>query len=250
MGPSKLRKAIGAVKDQTSISLAKVGSSASLSDLEVAIVKATRHEEYPPEERHIREILNLTTYSRAYVGACVSFLSRRLSKTKNWVVALKALMLIHRLLCDGDPSYEEEIFFATRRGTRLLNMFDFRDSRSTSWDCSAFVRSYASYLDEHLEFKMQNRRGKRSAFAYNDDEEEVRHNAGGVKATPLREMKNDRVFSRILHLMQLLERFLACRPAGLYFFPNSTSAHLQNINSISNAFHEKSNIKCQYRISI
>lgn len=214
MGPSKLRKAIGAVKDQTSISLAKVGSSASLSDLEVAIVKATRHEEYPPEERHIREILNLTSYSRAYVGACVSFLSRRLSKTKNWVVALKALMLIHRLLCDGDPSYEEEIFFATRRGTRLLNMSDFRDSRSTSWDCSAFVRSYASYLDEHLEFKMQNRRGKRSAFAYNDDEEEVCHNARGVKATPLREMKNDRVFSRILHLMQLLERFLACRPAG------------------------------------
>ncbi|KAK4339989.1 hypothetical protein RND71_041451 [Anisodus tanguticus] len=214
MGPSKLRKAIGAVKDRTSISLAKVGSSASLSDLEVAIVKATRHEEYPPEERHIREILSLTSYSRAYVGACVSFLSRRLSKTKNWVVALKALMLIHRLLCDGDPSYEEEIFFATRRGTRLLNMSDFRDSRSNSWDCSAFVRSYALYLDEHLEFKMQNRRGKRSAFAYNDDEEEVRHNARGMKATPLREMKNDRVFSRIFHLMQLLERFLACRPAG------------------------------------
>ncbi|XP_009787969.1 putative clathrin assembly protein At1g03050 [Nicotiana sylvestris] len=215
MAPSTLRKAIGAVKDQTSISLAKVGSSASLSDLEVAIVKVTRHEEYPPEERHIREILSLTSYSRAYVGACVSFISRRLGKTKNWVVALKALMLIHRLLSDGDPSYEDEIFFATRRGTRLLNMSDFRDSRSNSWDCSAFVRSYALYLDEHLEFKMQNRRGKRSAFSYNDDEEEARHNAKGVKATPLREMKNDRVFSRIHHLMQLLERFLACRPAGL-----------------------------------
>lgn len=249
MGPSKLRKAIGAVKDQTSISLAKVGSSASLSDLEVAIVKATRHDEYPPEERHIREILSLTSYSRAYVGACVGFLARRLSKTKNWIVALKALMLIHRLLCDGDSSFEEEIFFATRRGTRLLNMSDFRDSRSNSWDGSAFVRSYALYLDEHLEFRMQNRRGKRSAFAYSDDEEEVRHNARGAKATPLREMKDDRVFSRIHHLMQLLERFLACRPAGLIFvLPNSQlcfniSCQLPKYLFISNA-HLIKDTKC------
>ena len=94
MAPSKLRKAIGAVKDQTSISLAKVGSSASLSDLDVAIVKATRHDEYPADERHIREIMSLTCYSSAYVGACVSTLSRSLSKTKNWVVALKTLMLV------------------------------------------------------------------------------------------------------------------------------------------------------------
>ncbi|KAK6156882.1 hypothetical protein DH2020_011130 [Rehmannia glutinosa] len=101
MAPSKIRKAIGAVKDQTSIGLAKVGSSNSLSDLDVAIVKATRHEEYPPDERYVREILNLTTYSRAFVNACVSTIARRLSKTKNWVVALKTLMLIQRLLAEG-----------------------------------------------------------------------------------------------------------------------------------------------------
>lgn len=230
MAPSKFRKAIGAVKDQTSISLAKVGSSASLSDLDVAIVKATRHEEYPADERHIREILSLTCYSRAYVGACVSTISRRLSKTKNWVVALKTLMLIQRLLADGDPSYEQEIFFATRRGTRLLNMSDFRDtSRSNSWDYSAFVRTYALYLDEQLEFRMQNRRGKRSAFSYDQDDDETNDpNAIVARATPVREMKNEHIFSRIHHLMQLLERFLACRPTGspwicfnfLTFFPD------------------------------
>uniref|UniRef100_A0A5B6YQD0 ENTH domain-containing protein n=1 Tax=Davidia involucrata TaxID=16924 RepID=A0A5B6YQD0_DAVIN len=221
MAPSKLRKAIGAVKDRTSISLAKVGSSASLADLDVAIVKATRHEEYPAEERHIREILSLTCYSRAYVGACVNTISRRLSKTKNWVVALKALMLIQRLLADGDPAYEQEIFFATRRGTRLLNMSDFRDaSRSNSWDYSAFVRTYALYLDEQLEFKMQGRRGKRSAFAYDEDEEETGPVPVPVpvpvppRGTPVHDMKNEHVFSRIQHLMQLLERFLACRPTG------------------------------------
>ncbi|XP_055835925.1 putative clathrin assembly protein At1g03050 [Solanum dulcamara] len=216
MAPSKLRKAIGAVKDQTSISLAKVGGSNCLSDLEVSIVKATRHQEYPPEERHIREILSLTAYSRANVGACVDNISRRLGKTKNWVVALKSVMLIHRLLSDGDPSFEQEIFFATRQGTRLLNMSDFRDTRSNSWDYSALVRTYSLYLDEQLEYRMQSRRGKRSTYAYDEDLDNVHSESVVVKQlTPLREMKNEDIFSRIQYLIQLLKRFLACRPAGL-----------------------------------
>ena len=209
MAPSKLQKAIGAVKDQTSISLAKVGGSSSLSDLDVAIVKATRHEEYPADERHIREILSLTCHSRTYVGACVTTLSRRLSKTKNWVVALKTLMLIQRLLAKGDPAFMQEIFFATRRGTRLLNMSDFRDtSRSNSWDYSAFVRTYALYLDEQLEYRMQCLKGKRGTYY----EEEA--GPAAVRATPVRDMSNEHVFPRVQHSMQLLERFLACRPAG------------------------------------
>ncbi|KAJ8530949.1 hypothetical protein K7X08_023830 [Anisodus acutangulus] len=215
MAPSKLRKAIGAVKDQTSISLAKVGGSNCLSVLEVAIVKATRHQEYPPEERHIQEILSLTAYSRANIGACVDNISRRLGKTKNWVVALKSVMLIHRLLSDGDPSYEQEIFFATRQGTRLLNMSEFRDSRSNSWDYSALVRTYSLYLDEQLEYKMQSRRGKRSASSYDENLDDVGPDAVVVKPSPLSEMKNEDIFSRIQYLMQLLERFIACRPAGL-----------------------------------
>ncbi|KAJ0011159.1 hypothetical protein Pint_32893 [Pistacia integerrima] len=197
MAPSKLKKAIGAVKDRTSISLAKVGNKNSLSDLEVAILKATRHEEYPAEDKHIREILSLTSYSRAYIGACVSIISKRLNKTKNWTVALKTLMLIQRLLADGDPAYEQEIFFSTRRGTRLLNMSDFRDtSRSNSWDFSAFVRTYALYLDELLEFRMQGRRGKRSMFGIDEDEEEV--GSSYAKSTPVRDMKSSAKSNRVV----------------------------------------------------
>ncbi|KAK9735192.1 hypothetical protein RND81_04G189600 [Saponaria officinalis] len=207
-----LRRAIGAVKDQTSIGLAKVGSSNSLADLDVAIVKATRHEEYPAEDKYFREILSLTCYSRTYVSACVNTLSRRLSKTKNWVVALKTLMLIQRLLTEGDPVYEQEIFFTTRRGTRLLNMSDFRDtSHSNSWDYSAFVRTYASYLDEKLEFKMQ---GLSKKHSY-EDEEYASASATSLKATPLRESNIYHLLPKMHHLQQLLERFLATRPAGL-----------------------------------
>ncbi|KAG4945378.1 hypothetical protein JHK87_041385 [Glycine soja] len=217
MAPSsKFRRALGAVKDQTSISLAKVGSSTSVADLDVAIVKATRHDEYPAEEKHIREILSLTCYSRAFISACVNTLTRRLNKTKSWTVALKTLVLIQRLLLEGDPAYEQEIFFSTRRGTRLLNMSDFRDnSKSDSWDFSAFVRTYALYLDERLEYKMQSRRGMRSMYGLDEDEEErEREKEIIVRSTPVRDMKLDQIFSKMQHLQLLLERFLACRPTG------------------------------------
>ncbi|QCD84064.1 Phosphoinositide-binding clathrin adaptor [Vigna unguiculata] len=229
MAPGSLRRAIGAVKDQTSIGLAKVGNSTSLADLHVAIVKATKHDEYPAEEKHMREILSLTCYSRTFISACVNILSRRLSRTSSWTVALKTLILIQRLLSEGDPAYEQEIFFATRRGTRFLNMSDFRDnSKYNSWEFSAFLRTYALYLDERLEYRMQSKRGKRSRFASDEEEDETmeresendRHSRERdseremVKATPISELKTSNLFSKMQHLQLVLERFIACRPTG------------------------------------
>ncbi|CAA7049673.1 unnamed protein product [Microthlaspi erraticum] len=212
-------------KDQTSLGLAKVGGRGSfITELEIAIVKATRHDEYPADEKYIREILSLTSYSRNYVSACVSTLSRRLNKTKNWLVALKTLILVQRLLTEGDRAYEQEIFFATRRGTRLLNMSDFRDAnRSDSWDYSAFVRTYALYLDDRLDFRMQGKRGKHGNDGGDsgDDEDDhretnanIRSRALVVKTKPVTEMKTEKIFTRVHHLQQLLDRFLACRPTG------------------------------------
>ncbi|MBA0843140.1 hypothetical protein Goarm_000354, partial [Gossypium armourianum] len=216
MAPSKLKKAIGRVKDQTRIGLAKVGGTTSLSDLDVAIVKATRHEEQPADERYIREIICITSYSRAYIIACINTMSRRLNKTKSWTVALKTLLLIHRLLNEGDPAYQQEIFFSTRRGTRILNLSDFRDtSRYRSWDFSAFVRTYALYLDEKLEYNIQDRRGekaKTATIANENKEEENNEKESGAKSSHFREMKTEQIFTTLQHLQQLLERFLACRP--------------------------------------
>ena len=202
-----------------------MGGSTSLADLDVAIVKATRHDKYPSEEKYIREILSLTCYSRAFISACVNTLSRRLNKTRSWAVALKTLVLIQRLLSEGDPAYEQEIFFSTRRGTRLFNLSDFRDnSKSNPWDFSSYVRTYALYLDEWLEYRMQSRRGKRSMFGLEDDDEEYRETESERerekdreavgRSTPLRDMAIEPLFSKMQHLQLLLERFLACRPTG------------------------------------
>uniref|UniRef100_I1R6T9 ENTH domain-containing protein n=1 Tax=Oryza glaberrima TaxID=4538 RepID=I1R6T9_ORYGL len=42
----------------------------------------------------------------------------------------------------------------------MLNMSDFCDrSRNDAWDFSAFVRTYAAYLDDRLEYRMQAKHG-------------------------------------------------------------------------------------------
>ena len=102
------RKTLGAVKDQTSIGIAKVASNMA-PELEVAIVKATSHDDDPASEKHIREILQLTSYSRGYVSACVHAVSKRLSKTRDWIVALKYLVLVHQLLNDGDLVFQQKV---------------------------------------------------------------------------------------------------------------------------------------------
>ncbi|KAF8407141.1 hypothetical protein HHK36_006266 [Tetracentron sinense] len=248
MAPSTIRKAIGAVKDQTSIGIAKVASNTA-PDLEVAIVKAMTHDDDPADEKYIREILNLTSYSRGYVNACITTISKRLGKTRDWIVALKALMLVHRLLAEGDPVFQQEILYATRRGTRLLNMSDFRDeAHSNSWDHSAFVRTYALFLDQRLEcmvyerkqngggdgddrFEQRDDRGRREydRREYRDDSNygggmrrsrsygDVRESMGREEkrdSTPIRDMKPERILGKINHLQRLLDRFLACRPTG------------------------------------
>ncbi|KAG2260450.1 hypothetical protein Bca52824_079744 [Brassica carinata] len=64
----------------------------------------------------------------------------------------------------------------SKRSSSLLavgqdfNMSDFRDvSRSNSWDYSAFVRTYALYLDDRLDLRMQARHGKRGVYCVGGD---------------------------------------------------------------------------------
>ncbi|XAR66874.1 hypothetical protein NMG60_11013242 [Bertholletia excelsa] len=240
MAPSTIRKAIGAVKDQTSISIAKVAGNVA-PDLEVLVVKATTHDDEPADEKYVREILHLTSYSKGYVNAFVFAISKRLSKTRDWIVALKSLMLIHRLLVDGDPVLGQEITYASRKGTRVLNMSDFRDeAHSNSWDHSGFVRTYALYLDQKLEFMVYERklnlslddqRRNEDGYAYGESRNgpsygmnrrsrsygDLNESVGreqGKGATPVREMKPERVLERLNQLLRILDRFLACRPTG------------------------------------
>lgn len=202
------RKAYGALKDTTKVGLAHVNSD--FADMDVAIVKATNHVECPPKERHLRKILVATSAirPRADVAYCIHALARRLAKTRNWTVALKTLIVIHRTLREGDPTFREELLNFQQRG-RILQLSNFKDDSSPiAWDCSAWVRTYALFLEERLEcFRV---------LKYDIEAERLPKPAQGEdKAySRTRDLDSEELLEQLPALQQLLHRLVGCVPEG------------------------------------
>ncbi|CAD6271348.1 unnamed protein product [Miscanthus lutarioriparius] len=202
------RKAYGAIKDTTTVSLANLNSD--FKDLDVAIVKATNHVECPPKERHLRKVAAATSIARprADVAYCIHALARRLAKTRNWIVALKTLVVIHRLLREGDPTFREELLNFTQRG-RILQLSNFKDDSSPiAWDCSAWVRTYGLFLEERLEcFRV---------LKYDVEAEHLSKQGQGPEKghSRTRELDSQDLLEQLPALQQLLYRLVGCRPEG------------------------------------
>ncbi|KAI3992591.1 hypothetical protein MKX01_020883 [Papaver californicum] len=209
--PSKLRKVIGAVKDQTSISLAKATNS---SNVDVAVLKATTHNDVPLDERYVNEVLVLTSSNKVMAAACAQAIARRIGRTRNWIVALKTLMLVLRIFQDGDPYFPREVLHAMKRGSRILNLSSFRDDKNSSpWDYTAFVRTYALYLDERLNCFLL---GKLQRRAVVRERESKRINRAATKKfnEHVRDMKPAMLIDKISYWQRLLDRAIATRPTG------------------------------------
>lgn len=73
---------------------------------------------------------------------------------------------------------------------------------------------------------MQARHGKRGVYCVGgeaEDEDKDKDKAAAdlstaivVRSQPIAEMKTEHIFTRVQHLQQLLDRFLACRPTGIH----------------------------------
>ncbi|XP_073003926.1 putative clathrin assembly protein At2g01600 [Typha latifolia] len=202
------RKAYGAIKDTTTVGLANLNSD--FKDLDVAIVKATNHVECPPKERHLRKILVATSIARprADVAYCIHALARRLAKTHSWTVALKTLIVIHRLLREGDPTFREALLsFSQKRPVLQLSNFK-DDSSPIAWDCSAWVRTYGLFLEERLEcFRI---------LKYDVEAERLTKPAQGSEKghSRTRELDIEDLLEQLPALQQLLYRLIGCRPEG------------------------------------
>ncbi|XWS27054.1 hypothetical protein CRYUN_Cryun26dG0083600 [Craigia yunnanensis] len=192
-----LRKALGAIKDTTTVSLAKVNSD--YKELDIAIVKATNHYERPAREKHIRAIFAAisATRPRADVAYCIHALARRLSRTHNWAVALKTLIVIHRALREVDPTFHEELINYGRSRSHMLNMSHFKDDSSpNAWDYSAWVRTYTLFLEERLEcFRV---------LKYDIETDRPR----------TKDLDTAELLEQLPALQQLLFRVLGCQPQG------------------------------------
>uniref|UniRef100_A0ACD5VKF9 Uncharacterized protein n=1 Tax=Avena sativa TaxID=4498 RepID=A0ACD5VKF9_AVESA len=205
---SALRKAYGALKDTTTVSLANLNSD--FKDLDVAIVKATNHVECPPKDRHLRKIAVASSIAgpRADVAYCVHALARRLTKTRNWIVALKTLVVIHRLLRDGDPTFREELLNFTQR-VQILQLSNFKDDSSPiAWDYSSWVRTYGLFLEERLQcFRI---------LKYDVESERLPKQGQGPEKghSRTRELDSQDLLEQMPALQQLLYRLIGCRPEG------------------------------------
>ncbi|RYR30586.1 hypothetical protein Ahy_B01g055331 isoform B [Arachis hypogaea] len=198
---NSIRKALGALKDTTTVSLAKVNSD--YKELDIAIVRATNHVERPSKEKHIRAIFSAisATRPRADVAYCIHALARRLSRTHNWAVcesvALKTLIVIHRALREVDPTFHEELINYGRSRSHMLNMSHFKDDSSpNAWDYSGWVRTYALFLEERLEcFRV---------LKYDIEAERPR----------TKDLDTAELLVQLPALQQLLFRVLGCQPQG------------------------------------
>ncbi|KAL6521268.1 hypothetical protein OROGR_017837 [Orobanche gracilis] len=204
------RKAYGALKDTTKVGLANLNSE--FKDLDIAVVKATNHDEIPPKERHVRKIFSAVSINRprADVAYCIHALSRRLTKTRNWIVAVKTLIVIHRTLREGDPTFREELLQYSHRG-KLFQISNFKDdSTPLAWDCSAWVRTYALFLEERLEcFRTLN---------YDIEAERAPKTVPGMSKamaySKTRLLNADELLHQLPALQQLLYRLICCQPEG------------------------------------
>ncbi|KZV27835.1 clathrin assembly protein-like [Dorcoceras hygrometricum] len=200
------RKAYGALKDSTKVGLAKVNSD--FKDLDIAIVKATNHVERPPKERYVRKIFAAVSVSRprADVAYCIHALSKRLSKTRNWIVAVKTLIVFHRTLREADPSFREEVLSYSKSGP-LFQVSSFRDGSSAlAWDCSAWIRTYGLFLEERLEcFQTLN---------YDIESDIVpKSSVGESKGNNKTQILSaEELLRKLPALQQLLYRLVGCQP--------------------------------------
>ncbi|KAL5211880.1 hypothetical protein ABZP36_022727 [Zizania latifolia] len=196
-GGTTIRRYVGALKDSTTVNIAKVNSD--YKQLDIAIVKATNHVESPAKEKYIRDIFHHLSAGRprADVAYCIRNLGRRLSKTRNWAVALKTLIVIHRALREVDSAFCEELISYGRSGTHMFHLSYFKDDSSAeAWDYSAWVRNYALYLEERLEsFRV---------LKYDIETDPPR----------TRDLGTAGLLDQLPALQQLLSRLLGCQPQG------------------------------------
>ncbi|KAK6921572.1 AP180 N-terminal homology (ANTH) domain [Dillenia turbinata] len=159
------RRASGALKDKNSIIAANLARRASYRhpDLEAAVIKATNHDESSLDYKNAQRVYAWIRTSPAYLKPFLWALSMRLEKTRDWVVAIKGLMLLHGVFCCRIP--------AVKQIARLpFDLSDFNDGHSRpvkTWGINIFIRAYFAYLDQKsmmlsMEYQDQRQRQRRT----------------------------------------------------------------------------------------
>ncbi|CAK9142915.1 unnamed protein product [Ilex paraguariensis] len=214
----RFRQIFTSVKEHTSVSCAKIATVGGFCDLDLVIVKATSPDDLPLPDRYVHELLKIFSISPCSFRAFVLSFTRRFSKTQCWRVALKCLLLLHRLirsLPENSP-FRIELIWARSNGMLSLYPCQFRDcSSSAGKDYTMFIRSYARLLDEALDCLS-------IESAEIEEEEEL-------ESLPDKMKELGRMIEVLPQLQSLIDRVMDCRPIGAAarnFVVQSTMKHI------------------------
>ncbi|XP_039023720.1 putative clathrin assembly protein At1g25240, partial [Hibiscus syriacus] len=140
------KRAAAAIKDKKSLIVAYFSTRSSHRDLdfEAAIIKATSHDEYAIGKSHAQMVFWCIRASPNNICPLIRVLSKRMEKTRSWVVAIKGLMLMHDLIHCKIPAIKN----MDGLPFDLSSFGDGHSSLSKTWGFNIFIRQYFAFLDE------------------------------------------------------------------------------------------------------
>ncbi|KAK9935388.1 hypothetical protein M0R45_022491 [Rubus argutus] len=214
----RFRQVFTALREHSSVSYAKIATVGGFCNVELIIVKATAPDDLPLPEKYIQELLKLFSISPSTLRDFSLSFSRRFGKTRCWRVALKCLILLHRLLrtVPDDSPFQSSLLWTRSNGLLSLNDCRFRDdSSSASADYTAFVRSYAQLLDEALHcFWYKAPQEPQQQYQYEGEEEEEEDEEPQIQSVSAKMEEMGRMIEMLPQLQSLIDRVMDCRPTG------------------------------------
>ncbi|RWR84730.1 putative clathrin assembly protein [Cinnamomum micranthum f. kanehirae] len=211
---TKLRLALGSVKDHASIGKAMVCRGDLFCAIDIAVVRATAHNNAPVDEQFVREILSLVSESPRAVSFLTRRISHRLHKTQDRIVALKTLLLVHRLLRGGAGDFKQELLKTYLYGDFPLNLHLFPRN---SGDSIAFLHNYAAFLEERIRWVI-NQEGKLEPVLSHGSEFQF-----------YEEKSKGAIFFRLPKCQAFLDRVMDCLPIDITWVDFITRVSLINI---------------------
>ncbi|GJV31527.1 putative clathrin assembly protein [Tanacetum coccineum] len=214
----RFQRAYTSIKENTIVSYAKIATVGGFCDIDLILVKATTPEDIPLRDRYVLQLLKIFTVSTSAYRTFASSFSRRFSKTNCWRVALKCLILMHRLLraLPYNSPFRTELLWARSNGYLTLNPCPFRDTSSfNSHDYTQFISTYANLLDEALDCLTID-----CELAYKDSEEnieseEVEEEEMILQSFPEKMKSVGEKLELLPQLQSLIERVIECKPKGV-----------------------------------
>lgn len=191
------------LKEHGCVSYAKIATASGFCDVDLLLIKATAPDDLPLPERYVHELLKIFSISPCSFRSFSLSFTRRFRSTHCWRVALKCLLLVHRLLrsLPEDSPLRSELLWTRSARLLSLNPCHFRDaSSSASEDYTSFIRAYAGLLDEALNIF--------SVETILSEDGELPENL----SDRMREV--GKLLEILPQLQSLIDRVMDCRPIG------------------------------------